>query len=125
MRMNRALAGTLRNPPPEPIPLPRKDTGVWDVQYYYITPIKAEHERWLVGRRALALSTIHECVEINPEKLSGTPVFRGTRFSIAQFFAELADSDAVKEVATNYDLDEHVLSTFLHAFALYLNKPQI
>jgi len=58
-------------------------------------------------------------VETRPKKLGGTPVLKGTRFSLSQLFAELADSDAVKDIAVDFDLDADQLQSCLHAFALF------
>ena len=75
--------------------------------------------------RRQALRTLVDCVEIDPQKLGGVPVLAHTRFSVAQLFAELADSgsDAIDEIAENYEVDPELLRQFLHAFAVYVDKP--
>src|SRR5438552_1626835 len=82
-----------------------------------------DQEFWLAERSHQALVSLHIIVEVNPEKLGGVPVFRGTRFSIAQFFTEVADSQAIHDIADNFELNENELRTFLHHFATYVNKP--
>jgi uncharacterized protein (DUF433 family) len=80
-------------------------------------------DQWLADRSSEALLALRDYVEATPQKLGGIPVFQGTRFSIPQLFTELADSDAVHDIADNFELDEEKLRKFLRAFAVYLNKP--
>ena len=40
--------------------------------------------------------TIKDFIEVNPKKLSGTPVFRGTRVPIRNLFDCLEDGDSVE-----------------------------
>ncbi|MDE2095712.1 MAG: hypothetical protein KGL39_00515 [Patescibacteria group bacterium] len=56
-------------------------------------------------------------VESIPEKLGGVPVFRGTQFSVSQFFTELAGSSVVGEIAAVFEVDEMMLRGFLHSLA--------
>lgn len=60
-------------------------------------------------------------VDIDPEKMSGQPCFVGTRFPIAQFYAELKDSSA-REIAKNFDLSETMLEDFLDCMSVYLKQ---
>jgi uncharacterized protein (DUF433 family) len=76
------------------------------------------------ARRAReAMVALQECVEVSPEVLGGVPVLRGTRFSVPQLFAELADSSGLAELADDFELDPALLQRFLHALAVYLDKP--
>ncbi len=68
-------------------------------------------------------AALQECVETSPDRLGGVPVLRGTRFSVSQLFAELADSAAVDELADDLELDPALLKKFLHALAMQLDKP--
>jgi uncharacterized protein (DUF433 family) len=40
--------------------------------------------------------SIKESMEVNPNKLSGTPVFRGTRVPVQNLFDCLADGDTIE-----------------------------
>ena len=40
--------------------------------------------------------TIKELVEVNPKKMSGTPVFRGTRVPIRNLFDCLEDGESIE-----------------------------
>jgi len=89
----------------------------------YHVPFRAGHEIWLGDRYRQAVLTLRECLESNPQKLAGVPVFRGTRFSASQFLAELADNEVVQEIADEFEVDPSRLRTFLHAFAVYFDRP--
>lgn len=43
-----------------------------------------------------------EVIEIDPEKLGGTPVFRGTRVPIRNFFDYLEGGDSVEEFLDDF-----------------------
>lgn len=69
------------------------------------------------------LADMNAHVEITPDKLGGTPVLSGTRFSVSQLFAELAESKAVYEIAQDFSLDPGQLQECLHAFAVLYDQP--
>ncbi len=79
------------------------------------------HERTVEQVRR-ALVAARECIEASPRKLGGIPVLRGTRFSVAQLFAELAEADNVEDIAEEFDLDASQISTLLHALSKYLDR---
>ena len=78
---------------------------------------------WITSQSSKAMLALKDCVEISGEKLGGVPVLRGTRFSIPQLFAELAESNALVEISQDFEIDVELARKFLHALAVYLNKP--
>lgn len=62
-------------------------------------------------------------LEINKSKRGGIPVLRGTRFTASQALAEIAESDSISEVASDFDLDEAILRQLLNGLALTLDRP--
>ena len=68
---------------------------------------------------------LNDLIEVNPRKLGGVPVLKSTRFSIGQLLSELADSAAVSEVASDFELDEEQVRQTLHALAVFLNHPDM
>ncbi|HEX3314800.1 MAG TPA: DUF433 domain-containing protein [Gemmataceae bacterium] len=86
-------------------------------------PLPDEVLREFEQRARHALSTLSDCVEIDPKKLGGVPVLANSRFSVAQLFGELADSDAIAEIADNFEVDLELLRRFLHAFAVCIDQP--
>ena len=44
----------------------------------------------------------HDLVEIDPEKLGGTPVFRGTRVPIQNLFDSLESGESVEQFIEQY-----------------------
>ncbi|MGP0067334.1 MAG: DUF433 domain-containing protein [Isosphaeraceae bacterium] len=80
-------------------------------------------EGWLAERAEHAALTLQHCVEVNPNKCSGVPVFRGTRFTLARFLAELAEERSVTDIARDFDLDEEILNQFLRGLSICLDRP--
>lgn len=86
-------------------------------------PLRVVHELEISDRYRQAVIALRNCLESNPQKLGGVPVFRGTRFSASQLLAELADSDAITGIADEFEIEEQALQTFLHALAVYFDRP--
>ena len=51
--------------------------------------------------------TDHNLVEIDPEKLGGTPVFRGTRVPIQNLFDSLQSDETVEQFLEQYPTVNH------------------
>ena len=51
--------------------------------------------------------TDHNLVEIDPEKLGGTPVFRGTRVPIQNLFDSLESDETVEQFLEQYPTVKH------------------
>lgn len=60
-------------------------------------------------------------LEIDPDRRGGVPCLPGTRFTVAQVLAELADGDSVSELVDNLDLDEKSIKDFLNELANMFN----
>ena len=81
------------------------------------------NEEWLGYRARHAIIMLRECTETNPKKCGGVPVLRGTRFTLAQVLAELADGRDVREIADDFDLQIELLKGFLQGLAICLDRP--
>jgi uncharacterized protein (DUF433 family) len=89
-------------------------------------PLHVSHsseEEWLAERARHALLMLRDCVEVNPGKHGGIPVLRGTRFPIAQVFAELSEGLSIEQLAADFDLDRDMLKHLLEGFAIQLDRP--
>lgn len=84
-----------------------------------------ESEQLFAARAHQAMVALGELVEMDPQKLGGVPILRGTRFSIPQLLAEIADGDSVEDVADNFELDKQQVQKFFHALAVFLDKPSV
>lgn len=115
------LMGDLRNENKQLEVPKRKGMKQWTIALPLV--FDYEQEQWLVERSRQAMIVLRNSVESRPGKLGGAPVLKGTRFSVTQLLAELADSDAVEEIADNFELDKNEIRQFLHAFSVYLNRP--
>jgi uncharacterized protein (DUF433 family) len=78
---------------------------------------------WYVQSQVHGLVALRNVVDVDPERRSGIPVLRGTRFTVAQVLAELAETEGVEELAENFDLDVHKIKDLLNGFSLLLNRP--
>jgi uncharacterized protein (DUF433 family) len=58
---------------------------------------------------------VNEYIEVNPKKLGGTPVFRGTRIPIYVLFDYLEEGYSVDEFLEQYDLDPDLVHGFMRA----------
>ena len=65
------------------------------------------------------------CVEMNADKRGGVPVLRGTRFTVAQLFAELADGRSIVELAADFELEIEPIRELLQELANYFDRPAI
>lgn len=81
------------------------------------------HEIVIVERVWYALAELRECTESHPDKLSGVPVLRGTRFTLAQLLAELADGRNTQEIADAFTIEATLIERFLYGLSAYLNRP--
>ena len=81
------------------------------------------HEEWLAERARSRLSMLRDCTEVNPKKCGGVPVLRGTRFSLAQVLAEIAEGRSVSEMAEDFELKPALIKEFLEGMAIVLDRP--
>jgi uncharacterized protein (DUF433 family) len=80
-------------------------------------------ESWFAECALWGHEVLQNAVEIDPKRRGGIPVLRGTRFTVGQTLAELADSSGVTEVAGRFDLDEEPIRELLAGLALLVERP--
>jgi uncharacterized protein (DUF433 family) len=78
---------------------------------------------WFDECAAQGYETLRQTVDIDPHIRGGAPVLKGTRFTVAQTLAELADKLAVEELASEFDLDPTIIRDMLRALSLLLQRP--
>jgi uncharacterized protein (DUF433 family) len=83
----------------------------------------ASHEEWLAERARYAVSMLRDCTEVNPQKCGGVPVLKGTRLSLAQVLAEIAEGRSVSELAEDFELEPALIKEFLEGMAIALDRP--
>ena len=76
------------------------------------------HEEWLGERARFALTMLRDCTEVNPEKRGGVPVLKGTRFTLAQLLAEIAEGRNVQELSEDFELDLETIKQFLEGLSI-------
>lgn len=80
-------------------------------------------DQWLVERTRHAARELSDCVEINPGKLGGIPVLKGTRIAVAQILAEVGEGQSVVQVAGDFDLDVELVKKLVTGLAVCLDRP--
>ena len=78
---------------------------------------------WLVERAKYALLVIQDCVEVNPNKRGGVPVLRGTRFTVAQLFAEISEGRSLGDIAEDFEIDLVIMKKVMESFAIHFDRP--
>ncbi len=78
---------------------------------------------WIGIQLHTAMVVSRELVVSNPQILSGVPVLRGTRFSVARVLVELSEDVSISELADDYELDLGVLRRLLQCLSMYLDRP--
>jgi uncharacterized protein (DUF433 family) len=96
------------------------------IQFFQPPPAKyrpLSHEEWLSERARYAVLMLRDCTEVNPRKRSGIPVLKGTRFTLAQILAEIAEGRSVTELAEDFDLDLELIKGFLEGLSICFDRP--
>src|SRR6266568_885309 len=65
----------------------------------------------------------HYHVEVSMGRRGGVPVLRGTRVTVAEVLAEIADSSGVQEIADNFKLDAEQVKGVISALSLLVSQP--
>ncbi len=78
---------------------------------------------WLAERTAYASLVLRECVEVDPKRRGGIPVLKGTRFTLAQLLAELAEGRSLPRIAEDFELDLQTLEQFMRGLSICLDRP--
>ena len=76
----------------------------------------------LTERLRQALMQLRATVDASPNRMGGALVLKGTRFKVSQLLAELADSDAVDELADEFEIDAEQIRDVLHAIAVTVDQ---
>lgn len=77
----------------------------------------------MLARTRSAVLLLKDSIEVDPQKRGGVPVLRGTRFTVAQVLAEIAEGRSVAELAEDFDLDPALLKKFLEGLAQSFDSP--
>jgi uncharacterized protein (DUF433 family) len=78
---------------------------------------------WLVQRVEYASSELSDCIERNPLKMNGVPVVKGSRISVAQILAEIAEGMSADEVAEDFSLDPSLVKRLVSGLSVCLDRP--
>jgi uncharacterized protein (DUF433 family) len=71
----------------------------------------------------VANESLSKSIDIDPEIRGGVPVLHGTRFTVSQALAELADTSCLTDFAENFDIDVEVVKNMLVGLSLLFQRP--
>ncbi|HEX5445059.1 MAG TPA: DUF433 domain-containing protein [Pirellulales bacterium] len=77
----------------------------------------------LAERLLIAVQLLNDSIEIDPDVISGVPVVRGTRISVARVLAEIADNASLSEIADNLEIDFQSLKNIIEGLSIRLDRP--
>ena len=77
----------------------------------------------VLARTRKSVLLLKDCIEVHPQKRGGVPVLRGTRFTVAQLLAEIAEGRSVAELAEDFDLDLDLIKKCLQGLAQSFDSP--
>jgi uncharacterized protein (DUF433 family) len=80
-------------------------------------------DEWFVQCAFYGSEQLKSCVDVDPEIRGGVPVLKGSRFTVSETLAELAESSAVEDIAENFDLNKSSIRDLLNGLSLLLNQP--
>ena len=101
------------------------DSGHWGiVSSPPISRRRLVTAEWYIECQSHGWAMLNHLIEIDPGRRGGVPVLRGTGFTVAQLFAELAETEAVEEVADNFSLDIEQIRDLLNGFSLIMQRSQ-
>jgi uncharacterized protein (DUF433 family) len=98
--------------------------GAWRTLIKSASIRSFRREQWFSECVLWGDEALQKAVEIDPKRRGGIPVLKGTRFTVGQTLAELADSAGVAEVANRFDLDEATIRELLYGLALLAERPR-
>ena len=77
----------------------------------------------MAERLATAIQLLNDSIEIDADVLSGVPVVRGTRISVARVLAEVADNPTLSAIADNLEIDVQSLKNIIEGISICLDRP--
>ena len=70
-----------------------------------------------------AVGAISETVVVDPRLRDGVPCLAGTRVTLSQVIAQLAEGETIDEIADDMSLDKDALVQFLNGLSSLLDLP--
>lgn len=99
--------------------LPESDK--WYLEKKFSNPLDAQ----FIDRLGYSITLLNDSVSVDRDIVGGMPVLFGTRFSIAQVFAEIADGDSLDTLSDRMDLDIESLKKLFEGMSIHLDRPYL
>lgn len=82
-----------------------------------------EEKEWIAIRLWVSSVMLQECVSVDSKIRGGIPVLAGTRMTIAQLLAEVADGRSLSDISDSFDLDFEHLQKLFEGMAIQFDRP--
>ena len=80
-------------------------------------------EQWLAERLRHSITLLRSSVAVHPDVMGSVPVLHGTRVTVAQILAEIADDACISEIADDLDIDSTLIVNLLQGMAVQFDRP--
>lgn len=101
--------------------LPESESNKWFLEKKFSNPLDAQ----FIDRLGYAITLLNDSVSVDRDIVGGMPVLSGSRFSIAQVFAEIADGDSLDTLSDRMDLDIDSLKKLFEGMSIQLDRPYL
>jgi uncharacterized protein (DUF433 family) len=88
-------------------------------------PAGSSFDDQLARRWWHAVALLEDCVDVSPNRRGGVPCLKGTRVTVAQILAQLAEGDSVDDLVDDMEIDRDTLVTLLNGLSLILDRPAV
>jgi uncharacterized protein (DUF433 family) len=95
----------------------------WFKNYTVPKAASISRDEWIVVRLHYAAMILRDSVEIDPEIRGGVPVLKGTRITVSQILAEVAEDSKLSEIADDFNLDFNNLVKLFEGMSIHLDRP--
>lgn len=80
-------------------------------------------ERWVTECLTFGYQSLDNAVDVDPDIHGGVPVLHGTRFTVSQALAEIAETRGPADFAEDFGLDVESVRRLLVALSLVFQRP--
>ena len=113
---------TVTDPPATGRSLSDIELSEWSMIIKYAIA-QQDTSRWFYECVLYSQAALRKTVEVDQKKRGGIPVMKGTRFTVSQALAELAESRGVEEVAKRCALEPNAIRDLLFGLSAAVERP--